>query len=335
MYRKFIKPGIIVAIVLIVGTIGYWFIGDKQYSFLDAFYMTFITIATIGYGEIIDLSGNPWGRVFTMIITVCGLGTILYVITNLTALIVEGDLRQSFRRRKMEKMISNYENHFIVCGIGEAGFHIVNELYATKRLYVAVDTSRNHLESSLETFKDEVFIQGDATDSEVLIKSGIMKARGLFAVTADDNQNLVIIITAKQLNPSLRIVARCNQIKNSDKMRRVGANSVISPSFIGGLRMASEMIRPVTVSFLDIMLRDKEKGLRVEEISVPDSFVGKAISTLNMKKYSHSLLLAIKIKDKDGWIYNPAGDYLIQPGNTLIFMTNPEERYKLEDIFNS
>jgi len=332
MYHKFIKPGILVAIVLIVGTVGYWFIGGKQYSFLDAFYMTFITIATIGYGEIIDLTGNPGGRIFTIIITVCGLGTILYVITNLTALVVEGDLTQSFRRRRMEKIISSYQDHFIVCGIGETGFHIVNELYATQRSYIVIDTSRNHLETSLETFKDEMFIQGDATDSEILLKAGIMKAKGLFATTSEDNQNLVIIITAKQLNPALKIVARCNQIKNSNKMKRAGANAVISPGYIGGLRMASEMVRPVVVSFLDTMLRDKEKGLRVEEVSVPASFIGKAISTLNLGKHPHSMLLAVKMKDD--WIYNPPGDYIIQSGNTLIFMTNPEERYKLEKIFN-
>ncbi len=333
MYRKFMWSGVILIIILVVGTIGYWIIGGKQYSLVDTLYMTVITITTVGFGEIIDLADNPAGRVFTIFIAICGIGILLYVVTNLTALVVEGELTQSFRRRRMEKMIRSYRDHYIVCGIGEVGFHIVNELYATKRPYVVVDTNRNHIEKSLEAFKDETFIQGDATDNDILMKAGIKKARGLFAVTADDNQNLVVIITAKQLNPKLRVIARCNEIKNNEKMKKVGADAVVSPGFIGGLRMASEMIRPVVVSFLDTMLRDKEKCLRIEEVCVPASFIGKDISALNLKKYPNLLLLAVKVQED--WVYNPLGDYVIQPENTLVFMTTPEERDKLEIIFHT
>lgn len=295
--------------------------------------MTVITISTIGFGEIIDLSGNTLGRIFTIFIAISGIGVLMYVVTNLTALVVEGGVRDSFRRRRMEKMADNAEDHYIVCGIGSVGLHIVSELYATKRPHVIVDIDKRNIEKALELFRDEIFIEGDATDNSVLVKAGIEKARGLFAVTADDNQNLVMSLTAKQLNPKLRVVARCNDMRNSDKIKKAGADAVISPGFIGGLRMASEMIRPMVVSFLDIMLRDREKNLRIEEACVPDYFVGKAISALNLKKYPHTLLLAVKTKED--WTYNPPDTYIIQLENTLVSMATPEGRDELEGLLRT
>ncbi len=331
--KKFIWAGIAIVAITVIGTYGYWLIGGKQYSLLDALYMTVITIATIGYGEIIDLSHSPAGRIFTMVIAVLGIGTFAYIFTNLTALIVEGELSKSFRRRRMERIIKNSKDHYIVCGIGKVGFYIVEELRATKRPHVIVDMNKNSIETALETFKGGAFIEGDATDTSVLLKAGIERAKGIFAVTGDDNQNLVITLTAKQLRPDIRAVTRCNEIRNSERMKKAGADAVISPTYIGGLRMVSEMIRPTAVSFLDTMLRDKELNLRVEEVSVPESFVGRTISSLNLKSYPHSLLLAVKTEG--GWIYNPRDDCTIGKGNTLVVMATPEARYELEAIFSS
>ncbi len=212
-----------------------------------------------------------------------------------------------------------------VCGIGVVLYVVTN---ATKRSHIIVDTGKENSGKNLGPLKHAVIIEGDATDDNTLLKAGIERAKGLFATTGDDNQNLVISLTAKQLNPRLRVIARCNDIKNGEKIKKAGADSVISPSFIGGLRMASEMIRPTVVSFLDTMLRDKEKNLRVEEVLVPGRFTGKAIPALNLKRYPHMLLLAIKTEED--WIYNPPESYVIKPANTLVLMTTPEERDKLE-----
>jgi len=323
-YRKFIWAGVILIAIILIGTVGYWFIGGKQYSFVDTLYMTIITISTIGFGEIIDLSGNTADRIFTIFIAISGVGVLLYFVTNLTALVVEGKLTESFRRRRMEKTAGNSRDHYIVCGLGSVGFYIVNELRATKRPYVIVDANKKNIERSLELLKDEVFIEGDATDSDTLLKAGIEKAKGLFAVTGDDNQNLVVSLTAKQLNPNLRVVAQCNEIKNSQKMRKAGADATVSTTSIGGLRMASEMVRPTVVSFLDTMLRDRERNLRVEELPVPGSFTGKSLSALNLKRHTHALLLAVKTRED--WVYNPSENYVISPENTLVFMTTPEGR---------
>jgi voltage-gated potassium channel len=250
-----------------------------------------------------------------------------YIVTSITALVVEGELTESFRRRRMEKIAGNYRGHYIVCGCGSVGCYIAEELHAIKRPHVIVDVNKKNVESNLESFRGEVFIEGDATDSNVLLRAGVEKAAGLFAITGDDNQNLVVTLTAKQLNPRLRVVTRCNDIRNTEKMKKAGADAVVSPSAIGGLRMASEMLRPTVVSFLDTMLRDREKNLRVEELPVPESFAGQPISALNLKRCSHALLLAVKAGEN--WVYNPSESYVIDRRNTLVFMTTPEGRDEL------
>ncbi|MCL4457601.1 MAG: potassium channel protein [Nitrospirae bacterium] len=333
IYKKFFWVGIALLDILLIGTVGYWFVGEGKYSMLDCLYMTVITIATIGYGEIVDMSNKPAGRIFTMILSFSGIGILTYILSSLTAFVVEGELNETFRRRKMEKMIKKFREHYIICGIEGVGFHIVKELHETQRPHVIVDIDRKKIEKILETFKERVYIEGDATDSDTLLKAGIMEAKGLFAVSGDDNQNLVISLTAKQINPNVRVVARCHDLKNIEKMKKAGADAVVSPTFIGGLRMASEMVRPAVVSFLDTMLRDKQKNLRIEEVLIPDSFAGKSIADLNLKKYHGVLLMAVKTKDD--WAYNPPDDYMLKPEDALIFMTTPEERFILEKIFCS
>ncbi len=332
-YMKFVWAGLVLLIIITAGAIGYWFIGEGRYSMVDCLYMTVITVATIGYGEIIDMSHNPWGRIFTMFIAISGIGVATYILTNLTAFMVEGELNEAFRRRKMDKMIKKLKGHYIVCGVEGVGFHVLSELSQTKRPYVAVDIDREKIDKTLEGFQDHLYIEGDATDSDTLLEAGIAQAKGLFAVTGDDNQNLVISLTAKQLNPNTRVVARCWDLKNIEKMKKAGADAVVSPTYIGGLRMASEMVRSTVVSFLDTMLRDREKNLRIEELRIPESFVGKTISDIRIGKHTNALLLAARTEGD--WVYNPALDHILKTGDTLIFMTTPEERARLESIFRT
>ncbi len=329
MRNKYIWSGIILVAIILIGTVGYWLIGGGKYPFFDCLYMTFITIATIGYGEVIDIAGNIGARVFTMFIAVAGIGVLAYLVTNLTAAIVEGELTKSFRRRRMEKLAAKAREHYIICGVGWAGLHIINELRETKRPHVIIDINRSKIDKSLAAMSGEVFIEGDATDNDTLLKAGIDKASGIFAVTGDDNQNLVITLTARQLNPAVRVVAQCNETKNMEKIRKAGADAVVSPGYISGMRMASEMVRPTVVTFLDKMLRGKDENLRVEEVPVPPSLAGKALSSLDWRRYPRTLLLAVK-KGED-WVYNPSRqDYIIQPEDRLIVMTTPEERNNLE-----
>ena len=334
MHKKYIWGAIVLAIIIAVGTTGYWFIGEGQYSLLDCLYMTVITITTIGYSEIIDFSGSVAGRIFTIFIALSGIGMLAYMLTSLTATIVEGELTESFRRRRMEKTAKKAQGHYIVCGMGSAGLYVVNELRETKRVLVIIDIDKDKIDKNMGTMPKETFIEGNATDNNILLKAGIEKANGLFAVTGDDNQNIVICLKAKQLNGTVRVVAQCNEMKNMDTMSRVGADAVVSPGYISGMRMAAEMIRPTVVDFLDKMLRDRDVNLRVEEVGIPTRLVGKSLfSAINFTKYRNTLLLAIK--DGEKWIYNPPRDsYLLVPENRLIIMTTPEERNELERDMN-
>ena len=328
IHKKFIGAGLALILIIVTGTTFYWFITDGNYSVVDCLYMTVITISTIGYGEIIDLSGNPLGRIFTMVIAVSGIGIMTYILLNVTAFIIEGHFNKAFRRKKMEKQAGKLKDHYIVCGLEGVGSYIINELRETERPYVVVDLSREKLERSLEAQGDQIFIEGDATENEVLTRAGIERASGLFAVTGDDNQNLVVCLTARQMNPVVRIVARCEDLRNVEKMKRAGADAIVSPTFIGGLRMASEMIRPAVVSFLDVMLRQGGEHLRVEETPVPESMAARSLSTLNLSKYGSLLLMAVRSGDE--WVYNPPRDYVMKAGDTLVYMSSPEERRALD-----
>jgi voltage-gated potassium channel len=329
MYRKYIWCLIILAVIITIGTVGYWLLSGGGYPFFDYIYMTIITITTIGFGEVIDLAGNTAARVFTIFIALSGIGVLAYMITNITATVVEGALTKSFRRRRMERIAKKAKEHYIVCGMGWAGLHIVRELRETKRPHVIIDISQEKIDKSLETMPGEVFIEGDATDNNTLLKAGAEKASGLFAVTEDDNLNLVICLSARQINPELRIVAQCNEMRNIEKMQKAGANAVVSPGYISGMRIASEMIRPTVVDFLDKMMRGREESLRVEEVVVPKSFIGKPLAALNLKQYPRTLLLAVK-RGED-WVYNPSrSEFIIEADNKIVVMTTPEERRDLE-----
>jgi len=219
----------------------------------------------------------------------------------------------------MEKRIEKTRGHYIVCGIGMVGLYIVHELYETKRPQIAIDTDALKFDLLKMRNMDVPFLLGDATENEHLEKAMIKEAKGLFATTNSDNDNIVIALTAKQLNPNLRVVCRCNDTKNTDKIKRAGADTVVALNYIGGLRMAAEMIRPHATDFLESMLRDKEHPLRVEEARVPGEspYVGKRIEELQLENMGNLLLLAIR-KGEGEWIYNPSPGVVLERDMRLV-----------------
>jgi len=323
--------GLLFAVVCI-GTAGFWILGEGAQSVMECFYMTMITISTIGFREVIDISRSSVGMGFTVMVAVSGIGILAYLMSNITVLLVEGDLGKTFARKKMEKTIAELKDHYIICGIGWPGMHIVRELTETRRPYVVVDTDESRIERIAENFPDILHVHGDATEDSILLRAKIERARGIFACTSNDNTNLVIALTAKQLNPSVRVVTQCHDLKNADKMKSVGANAVVCPTHIGGLRMASEMIRPAVVSFLDMMLRDKDKNLRVEEATVPGDMVGRPVLDLELKARQDILMLAVRVGDE--WVYNPPEDFILPPGAKLVFLSTPEGRLAMRNLMN-
>lgn len=331
IYSRLIYPIAGFAAILIAGTIGYTMIGGPHTSVVDALYMTFITVATIGYGEIVDLSHSPGGRVFTMAIATAGILNFTYMMSAFTAFLIEGDINQALRRRSMHKRIDKLTDHYIICGIGRVGTNVAHELSVTNREYVIIDINQHQIDEFRERYPDVSYLHGEGSEDEVLLDAGIGRAAGVFAITGDDSKNLVITLSAKQLNPAVRVVARCHEVNYIEKIRKVGADAIVSPDFTGGMRIASSMIRPQVVSFLDEMLR-MDNALRVEEILVPKSFARTTLGELGLRKAEY-VLLAVRAGGK--WVFNPQHDYELQPEDTLIVMTTPGGRQTLEALLSA
>lgn len=307
-----------------LGTIGFYLIGDQQ-SWENAIYMTLITISTVGYGEGVPLTTFT-AKVFAGVMSIAGLGVLTFLFTSLTVFFLEKDLDYSLRRRRMEKRIKKLRQHFIVCGFGRVGRNVAHELQKTGRPFVAIDPDQVNFDEYIEKFPNLLYLHGDASDDDLLSDADIRDAQGLFAVTGDDSRNLMIIITAKQLNPKLRIVARAHEIRNVEKMRKAGADEVISPDFTGGMRMASAMVRPHVVSFLDEMLKS-EKNLRVEEVVAPANFPATAMGKLRLRSPDYIL---IAVRANGDWTFNPDDQYMLRAGDVIVAMTSTEGRAEIE-----
>ena len=319
----------LIGLVFLLGVAGYSYFGGDDYEVLDAVYMTMITLTTVGYGEVIDLSHNPGGRVFTSILLVVGVGSFVYFFSNLTAFMVEGNLDRILWRRRMRRSINALENHYIVCGASRTGQHMIQELLETERPFVLIDNDEIAARALVEDLgKHFPIVVGDATDDEILRHAGIDRATGLCAALSSDKDNLVIIMTARMIRSQLRIVARCTDQKIHHKLRRAGADAVVSPNMIGGLRLVSELIRPNAVSFLDTMLRDKEKRLRIEEVHLREGAqaIGRTLGQLRADDIEGLLVIAVRAEGTEAWTFNPADELTLEPDHAIVFMSGPEGR---------
>ncbi len=315
IFRRLIKVISALAAVFLAGIIGYSTI--EGWSLFDSLYMTVITIASVGYGETHPLSFE--GRLFTIILILCGSATLIYGLSILTAFIVEGDLTDILRRRTMLKKISALKGHFIVCGMSATGKYVIDELKKTGRSFVVIERDPERIKALSEA---GIFnIEGDATNDAVLQSANIQSAAGLLTTLHADSDNLFVVVTARGLNPSLKIIAKAINEESERKLRQVGADSVVMPNFIGGLRMASEMIRPSVVSFLDTMLRSSDHTLRVEEINITDTSPHRGKSLDETAIMEMEGVTVIAVSDGTGpYRFNPSRDRLLSSGDVVVVM---------------
>lgn len=322
---------LLLLLITVTGTLGYHEIGAPNATWIDSFYMTFITIATIGYGEIVDMSQHPMGRLFTVFISVLGIGTLSYLFSMMVALLIDNDLNAGLRRKRMENRIAALTGHYIICGIGRVGSNVATELLRTKRTIVVIESDRDALDKWLENHPETLHLHDDAADDQALQKAGAGSAAGVFAVTGDDSHNLMVALSVKMTHPKTRVVVRLHDIRNTKKAHRAGADEIVSPDFTGGMRIASAMVRPHVVNFMDKMLHSDD-GLRVEEVVVPHGFPNTPLGILIPKSRDY-LLMAIQENGK--WLFNPADDHAIKGGVTLVMMATPEGRTHVEKLVRS
>lgn len=313
------------AVIHVVGTIGYLLIGTTQTTWIDGLYMTFITVATIGYAEVVDLHNQTAGRLFTMALALAGIATMTLMFSTVTAFLLETDLNRAYRRRRMQADINALSGHYIVCGAGRIGAYVMDELRTDHRRFVVIELDPGVLEARLDADPALLGLQGDAADDAVLERAGIQRAAGVFAVTGDDSKNLVVSLSAKQLAPGVRVVARVHDPRNAAKTLRAGADEIVSPDFTGGHRIASLMIRPQMVSLVDELLRAGER-LAVEEVLVPAQ--GPHLRVGALGRSVEWLLVAVR--DGATWTFNPSDETEIRPGQALVVIASAQGRRELE-----
>jgi voltage-gated potassium channel len=311
--------------VVIVGSTGYYIIFGGQPKFMDCLYMTVISITSVGYGEVLDVTGNIPAQIFTMFLITFGMGVILYGISTLTASIIEGELSGIWRRKKMEKKIKKLNNHYIVCGGGSSGGHVLEELTKNKESVVLIELDESIIQRHRALNEDLLYVHGDATDDKNLLTAGITNAAGIIISLPSDKDTLYATMTARMLNAKLRIISKAVDYKLAFKLKTAGANNVVSPNFIGGLRMASEMIRPTVVDFLDSMLRSGQGQLRIHQIVIASNsnVAGKNIKESGLKDKFNLLVLGSKLPAQE-IEFNPTATQILTPGMTLIVMGEVE-----------
>lgn len=334
--RRLYVATMLLVLVVLFGTVLIHWVGGGRWTWFQSLFHTVITLSTVGYGELPGMENDPTARVLSMMLIVLGAGSMVYFASVVTALLVEGELRELLRRNRMRKGIDSLHDHIIVCGVGRTGQHVLDELRATRTPFVVVDHDAEKLGALHEEHPDMAYLAGDATEDDVLINAGIHRARGVVAALTDDKENLYVTLSARSLNPALRIISKCVEPTAEAKLRKAGADKVVSPNHIGGMRLASEMIRPNVTEFLDIMLRDPKHVLRIEEATVSQAspLAGRTLGEAALRKVCDVLVVAVR--DAEGkYKFNPGAEQSLKVGSTLIVLGEREEIAKLRVVVKS
>lgn len=316
--------------IVFVGTIGYMVI--EKWPLLDALYMTVITMATVGYSEVrpLDLPG----RLFTIGLVFFGVGSAAYIAGAVVQFMVEGRIRAILGRRKLDRKIDRLRNHFIVCGYGRIGRVLCDNLRRRIPQILVIESNPERI-AQMEA-DNVVYLSGDASEESVLQRAGIERAAGLVAVLGSDTQNVFLVLTARQLNPALYIIARAGAEASKAKLAAAGADFVQSPYELGALSMAQRILRPTVTSFLDLAISNRNSDIQMEEIRVAPSshLVDKTLKDSGIRQKYNLIIIAIKSGGNGDMLFNPSFESVIRSGDTLIAVGPEASLKRLEGALN-
>lgn len=316
-------PGLAIVLFLIVttgGTLGYMLI--EGWSAWDAFYMTIISVTTAGYKEVHEMS--RLGEIWTVIVLVGGVSTLFYTASVVMAEVVEGEFQNRFESRRFKRMLDQLTNHFIICGYGRIGSVIADEFRRQGIPYVVIDRNPERVHEVIEN--GGVAVEADASREDVLRKVGIERARGLIAAVGTDAENVYTVLTARVLQPELFIIARIESEDAEPKLRRAGADRVLSPYHLGGVQMAATALRPAVVDFMRLATSSERLDLAAEQIAVGANtrFVGQSLRAANLRQDFGVIVVAITRKAGD-LEFNPEPDSVISVGDQLVVLGHPDQ----------
>ena len=306
------------------GALGYMAV--EGWGLGDSFYMTIITLTAVGYQEVQPLTSG--GRALTSILLFGGISGMGLWFAIVTAFVVRMDLRDAIRRRRMTNILEGMKGHVIVCGGGRTGRQVLAELSEAREPFVVIEMDEDRIEQLQDEYPDTPLLHGDATQDQVLKKAGIERAAGLLTCLAEDTDNLFVCLSARALCPGLTVVARAYDEEAMGKMYKAGADHVISPNVTGAIQMASVLVRPSVVSFLDVATRAPHLALRLEQAAVSESspVAGRTLSEVQIPQHTGLIVIAVrKGDDHDGLVFNPMGSTLLEPGNEVIVLGTAEQ----------
>jgi len=329
MLNKIYKGLFLFAVVLILGTTVFFLAFD--YTWLDAFFMTIITITTVGFGEVHPLTDG--GKIFTIILLLMSVGVYGYLVTVISDFFSNNVLMEAFRVKKELKEIAKLEGHTIICGFGRNGMQSYEKLKKFKKTCVVIEHDETVIENPI--YEDVQFVKGDATSDDVLRNAGIERASHLIAALPSDANNVYVVLSSRQLNASLDIVSRANDDNANAKLKIAGANHVIMPDKLGGEHMASLLVTPDLVEFVNRINMEGDSNANLEEIGVdelPPEYLMKSIRDLDVRKNSGCNVIGF-ITEEDEYIVNPSSKMILKPHCKLIVLGRPEQIEKFKEVY--
>jgi voltage-gated potassium channel len=328
--RKFALIIFLLIAVLMSGILGY--MTFLNLSFIDALYMTVITISTVGYGEVGIMT--PIAKLFTIIIIFSGLSVFGYVITSLFSLFFEGELKNAWRKKRMESKISVLNDHYIVCGAGDVGRTVIKSFCDSNVTFIVIEENEKRVE---ELRQQEILtILGNATHEDILEKAGISNAKGIVCSLSTDAENVFTVLTARQMNDDIFIVSKAIEPSSHNKLTKAGANKTISPNEIGGQRIAALLIRPSVISFLDVITHAGDITLDLDEvvISSHSTLIGKMLLEAKIPEQTGLIILALKKKGDNTFKFNPSSNEVLDNGDTMVVLGTNIQVDQLNNMVN-